>query len=183
MSTPTAIPTVVDGDLVQVMDSMPYGVYIVGSSDAEGEMNGMMADWVMQVSFRPRLMAVSFENDAHTLANIKGNGRFSVNFLPANDDGRKIAAKFAQPYDGAKVLGRTERQKAVVHHKMEAVSHTTSPRGTPILTGATAWLECDVRQFLGVGDHTMVVAEVMGGELVSDAETLSSAFTGWTYSG
>ena len=41
-------------------------LYIVGSHDTASENNGMMADWVMQVSFVPRMVAVSFENDPHT---------------------------------------------------------------------------------------------------------------------
>jgi flavin reductase (DIM6/NTAB) family NADH-FMN oxidoreductase RutF len=183
MATVTAIPTAIDGELVQVMDAMPYGVYIVGSSDAAGELNGMMADWVMQVSFRPRLLAISFEQDAHTLANIREHGWFVVNFLPANDDGRKLAARFAQPYDGGKVLGRTEGQKAVIHHKIEGIPHSATAHGSPVLDGAMAWVECRSKQFVPAGDHVLVVAEVTGGELRSDQEALSSAYTGWTYSG
>jgi flavin reductase (DIM6/NTAB) family NADH-FMN oxidoreductase RutF len=173
----------VDGDLAQVMDSMPYGMYIVGSRDGNNEPNGMMADWVMQVSFQPRLLAVSFENDAHTLANIRGNGWFTVNFLPASEEGRKVAAQFAQPYDGAKVQGRTIGEKAVVHHKMDGVPHAVALHGAPVLAGAMAWLECQANEFLPIGDHTLVIAEVAAGKLVNNSEPLSSTYTGWTYSG
>jgi flavin reductase (DIM6/NTAB) family NADH-FMN oxidoreductase RutF len=54
------------------MHELPYGLYIIGSKEAEGDkVNGMMADWVMQVSFNPRLVAVAFERDAHTLGNVR----------------------------------------------------------------------------------------------------------------
>ena len=178
-----ATSAAVDGDLGQVMESMPYGVYIVGSRDPIGELNGMMADWVMQVSFRPRLVAVSFENDAHTLANIREQGWFSVNFLPASEEGRRLAAGFGQPYDGAKVMGRTEAQKGLIHHKMDGVPHQIAAGGTPVLDGASAWIECRAQQFITTGDHTLVIGEVRNGGLRSAAETLSSAYTGWTYSG
>lgn len=36
--------------------------------------NGMMADWLGQVSFKPRLVCVAIESDAHILANIRSNG-------------------------------------------------------------------------------------------------------------
>lgn len=173
----------VDGELAQVMDSMPYGVYIVGSRDSNNEANGMMADWVMQVSFHPRLVGVSFENDAHTLANIKGSGWFTVNFLAASEAGRKVAAGFVQPYDGGKVRGRTAGEKAVVHHKMDGVPHAVTMHGAPVLTDAVAWIECQAKQFVPAGDHTLVIGEVMGGKLVNDSDALSSAYTGWTYSG
>lgn len=162
---------------------LSYGVHVIGSVSADGEHNAMLADWVMQVSFHPRLLAVSFENDAHTLANIRSNGWFTVNFLPASEEGRKVAARFAQPYDGGKVRGRTVGEKAVVHHKMDGVPHAVAVHGAPVLTGAMAWLECQVNQFVPTGDHTLVIGEVMAGKLVNDSEPLSSTYTGWTYSG
>jgi flavin reductase (DIM6/NTAB) family NADH-FMN oxidoreductase RutF len=175
--------TQIDGELAQVMEAMPYGVYIVGSRDQNNERNGMMADWVMQVSFSPRLIGVSFENDAHTLANIRGNGWFTVNFLPASDQGRKVAALFAQPYDGAKVVGRTAAGKSTLHHKLDGVPHAVALHGAPILNESMAWIECRATELITTGDHTLVIAEVMTGRLVNDAEPLSSTYTGWTYSG
>ena len=117
------------GRAALVMDQMPYGLYIVGTHDSEGEPNGMMADWVMQVSFQPRLVAVALELDARTLANIRATGRFSVALLPEDEDGRKLAAKFAQPYMGAKVAGRSMGERAALHHKMESVPHFFSKNG------------------------------------------------------
>jgi len=78
MTTAMLEPTTrVDGDEPsRALGEMPYGLYIVGSKSDEGP-NGMMADWVMQVAFAPRLVAVSIENDAHTLANINRSGVFN----------------------------------------------------------------------------------------------------------
>ena len=45
----------------------------------------MLADWVMQVSFKPRLVAAGIENDARTLRFIKETGTFSVNLLHEKD--------------------------------------------------------------------------------------------------
>src|SRR3990172_1903114 len=93
-----------EDEIIRAMDCMPYGLYIIGSKMDEG-VNAMMADWVMQVSFKPRLVAVSFENDARTLANIKANGVFTVNFLSEGEESMHLAGRFAQPYFGAKVHG------------------------------------------------------------------------------
>ena len=75
-------------NLQRVMHEMPYGLYIIGSKEAgtgdgEARVNGMMADWVMQVSFDPRLVAVSFENDSHTLGNVREHRFFTANLLSA----------------------------------------------------------------------------------------------------
>lgn len=171
-----------ESDVAKVMDEMPYGFYIVGST-MDGEVNGMMADWVMQVSFDPRLVAVAFENDAHTLQNIRINKHFTLNALSQGEDSMNLAAKFAQPYFGAKVKGRTRAVAEEVHRKLVGIPHTTTANGCPILAAAMAWMECEAEQFVETGDHTLVVARVLGAKLLRDAQPLTSSYTGWNYSG
>ena len=172
-----------DGNASKVMGQMAYGLYIVGSHDTAGENNGMMADWVMQVSFVPRMVAVSFENDAHTLANIRDTGSFTVNMLPQDDAGRALAARFGQPYDGSKVAGRSSGEKRNFHHKLDGVGYTLSEFGSPVLDGALSWMECKAEEFLPLGDHTLVAGRVVGSEIRGDGEILTSSYAGWTYSG
>ena len=160
---------------------MPYGLYIVGSRSDEGP-NGMMADWVMQVAFDPRLVAVSLENDAHTLANINKSGVFSVNLLSAGEFA--LAANFAQPYYGSKIKGRGSPARDEVHHKLDGVSHEPGAQtGCPVLTDALAWLECRVSKTVPMGDHTLVVGRVVEGGVLREGEPLTSTITGWPYSG
>jgi flavin reductase (DIM6/NTAB) family NADH-FMN oxidoreductase RutF len=168
-------------EIEEVMAQMPYGLYIVGSL-GEDEANGMMADWVMQVAFEPRMVAVSFENDAHTLENIRANSVFTVNVLSQDKESMDLAAKFAQPYYGSKVTGRGGEELRV-HHKLDGIAYSESSQGCPILDDAMAWLECEATTFIPVGDHTMVIGEVLDGRLERDAEPLTSGYTGWTYSG
>jgi flavin reductase (DIM6/NTAB) family NADH-FMN oxidoreductase RutF len=169
--------------LASVMDEMPYGLYVIGSM-AGGDVNGMMADWVMQVSFNPRLIAVAFENDARTLENIRSTKVFTVNALSQDEDSMELAGKFAQPYYGAKIKGRTRTVAEEVHHKLEGIRHTKTAAGCPVLDAAMAWLECEAEQFVAAGDHTVVIAKVRDGRVVRDnAEPLTSSYTGWNYSG
>ncbi len=169
-------------DIKRVMDEMPYGLYIVGSR-MDGEVNGMMADWVMQVSFNPRLVAVAFELDARSLENIRVSKVFTVNLLSQDRDSMDLAAKFAQPYYGAKVKGRKGEAAELVHHKLEGVPYSLTASGCPVLDAAMAWLECQAQEFLPVGDHMLVIGSVLDGAVVREAEPLTSAYTGWTYSG
>ena len=171
-----------EDEVKRAVNEMPYGIYIVGSK-MDGEVNAMMADWVMQVSFEPRLVAVAFELDARSLENIRANKVFTVNLLSQDKDSMDLAAKFAQPYYGAKVKGRSEREAEKVHHKLEGIPHSLTGRGCPILEAAMAWLECQAEQFLPVGDHILVTGRVLDGRVLRDAEPLTSSYTGWTYSG
>lgn len=141
----------------------------------------MVAEWVMQVSFRPQLLAVAIENHARTLANINATGVFSVNVLP--EDAMDLAAKFAQPYFGSKIRGRGLPAAAEVHRKLVGIPHRLGTTGCPLLHDALAWLECVVEQAVPVGDHTLVVGRADAGAVQQDADLLTSAITGWVHSG
>ena len=100
----------------EAMHALPYGIYVIGSveqgDDGEPQPNGMIADWVMQVSFEPRLIAVAFERDSSSLARIRKNDAFTVNLLIAEQDGLELARRFVQPSDGSKVKGRSAEAQA-----------------------------------------------------------------------
>jgi len=181
-AAPAEVINVTEDPIAHVMDEMAYGLYIVGST-LDGEANGMMADWVMQVSFKPRLVAVAVENDARTLQNVRENQLFTVNFLSQDRDSMELAGKFAQPYYGAKVKGRDRSAAREVHHKLDGISHAKTANGCPVLDAAMAWLECRAQHFVPAGDHTIVIGEVLDGKLVRDSEPLTSSYTGWAYSG
>jgi flavin reductase (DIM6/NTAB) family NADH-FMN oxidoreductase RutF len=172
-----------DEQLERVMHEMPYGLYIVGSKEADGKVNGMMADWVMQVSFEPRLVAVSFENNSHTLANLRERPHFTVNLLAQDDASMELARAFAQPFSGAKVAGRKGEEATKVHYKLDGLDYRLTGRGCPVLAAAMAWMECEADQFLAIGDHTLVVAGVLDGRVERETEPLTSTYTGWSYSG
>jgi flavin reductase (DIM6/NTAB) family NADH-FMN oxidoreductase RutF len=170
-------------EIERVMHEMPYGLYIIGSLEADGRVNGMMADWVMQVSFDPRLVAVSFEPSSHTLSNILERSYFTVNLLGQDDRSMDMARRFAQPFSGEKVTGRKGEERTKVHYKLDGLAFTTTDNGCPILDGAIAWFECIVNEPRPIGDHVLVIADVLDGAVIGQGEPLTSSYTGWTYSG
>lgn len=162
------------------MHEMPYGVYVLGSVDDAGP-NVMVADWVMQVSFDPRMVAVAFERDSSTLGRVRANGRLSVNLLPADDDSMRMAMGFVQPANPSKVEGRNAATGRV--DKLAGVAHRIIEGGLPVLEDAVAWLRCEADQFIEAGDHVLVLARVLEGDTGESAEPLTTLYTGWTYSG
>jgi flavin reductase (DIM6/NTAB) family NADH-FMN oxidoreductase RutF len=166
--------------LARVMEAMPYGLYIIGSRSAEGD-DGMMADWVMQTSFRPRLIAAAFENDAHTLANIRQTSTFTINLLAQDERSMTLARGFAQPYLDAKIGGRRDAEGT--HHKLDETDFTRAENGCAVLSAAVGWIECRAQEFIPAGDHTLVIALVTGGDLRRDTDLLTSTYTGWSYGG
>jgi flavin reductase (DIM6/NTAB) family NADH-FMN oxidoreductase RutF len=171
-------------EIERVMHELPYGLYIIGSREEDGgKVNGMMADWVMQVSFEPRLVAVAFEGDSHTLANIRARTFFTVNLLSQGVESMDLARRFAQPYSGEKVKGRRGAEATAVHYKLDGLPYDVTENGCPVLEAAMAWFECRAEEFVSIGDHIIAVGRVLDGAVVREAEPLTSTYTGWTYSG
>lgn len=179
---PTGVQTE-RGDIAQALEEMPYGVYIIGSS-RRGEPNGMIADWVMQVAFRPHRVAVSFEKDSYSLASIQANNAFTVNLLAhGNGAGMALAQHFVQPHRASKVKGRVEPLASSTYEKLDAVEYTTTSRGCPILSDALMWLDCTAEDFVDVGDHILVIGHVVDAAVVSSDQPLLSLDIPWPYSG
>ena len=117
-----------DDDTREALDELPYGVYVIGSSDGQTP-NAMIADWVMQVSFEPRMVAVAFEDDSHSLSRIRNNLAFTINLLTEEPDSLELARHFLQPYNASKIKGRSEGDLA---------SHVFRlPRSFPLPLGRT----------------------------------------------
>jgi flavin reductase (DIM6/NTAB) family NADH-FMN oxidoreductase RutF len=161
------------------LDMMNYGMYVIGSRGPMGR-NVMAAHWLMQVSFKPRMVALSLENDARTLANIRETRVFSVNVM--GQDSMELVASFLQPANPTKVLGRNVIGTAPID-KLAGVPHRTMATGCPILRDALAWFECEVEGGLPTGDHTLIVARVTDGGQIHAGNPLRDDDLGWTYSG
>lgn len=168
--------------VAEAMHQMPYGVYAIGSVDAQ-EANVMVADWVMQVSFDPRLVAVVLEGDSSTLRRIRASGCFSINLLTAEPDSLRMAMQFVQPTDASKVEGRAEAAARQYHQKLDGIEYARSSRGLPLLEDALMWLECTLESETPTGDHVLVLGRVVDGRVQGSAEPMTTAYTGWTYSG
>jgi flavin reductase (DIM6/NTAB) family NADH-FMN oxidoreductase RutF len=168
--------------VAEALETMPYGLYVVGSRSASGERNGMMADWLMQVSFKPRLVCCSVENDATTLRYLRETGLFTVNVLPVEE--RALAMNFAQPRDASKIKGRSEEGSARIYDKLAGINYTLGEQTEcPVLDDALAWLECEVDQFVPAGDHTLVIGRVLDGAVLREGDALTQKALGWQYAG
>jgi len=161
---------------------LSYGVHVIGSRANDGQLNVMLADWVMQVSFNPRLVTVAIENDARTLRFIKETGVYSVNLLHEKD-GLEIARAVVMPAEGRKIKGRSGDAAAAVHDKLARLEYGIHENGCPVLDKALAWFTCDVQEMHMAGDHTLVIGRVTDGDLLRHGEMLIERELGWEYGG
>src|SRR3954451_17185316 len=64
--------------------TFPSGLYVIGSRDGDRR-NAMTANWVTQVSFDPKLVAVSIDHTALTHELISASNAFTVNTIDRED--------------------------------------------------------------------------------------------------
>lgn len=154
------------------LNMMPYGFYAITSRN-EDEVNAMVANWVMQVSFEPRLIALGLQKTSYSHGLIEAGQVFAVNIFNKADT------------EAIKPFTKSRFKKP---DKMENVTYSVGPEtGCPILEGAAAYIECRVVGKLDVdGDHDIVVGEVVGGDVFKPgkaADSLTLVDLGWSYAG
>jgi flavin reductase (DIM6/NTAB) family NADH-FMN oxidoreductase RutF len=118
----------------------------------------MTANWVTQLSFAPKLVGVSVERTAITHQLVQEGGRFSVS-LVARDD-RAVVRRFTKPVE-VDVDAKT----------LNGFPYLERVTGAPILSQAAAFLDCEVRQTVEVGDHSLFVGEVVDAGFLADEDT------------
>jgi flavin reductase (DIM6/NTAB) family NADH-FMN oxidoreductase RutF len=143
---------------------------VVGSKGAGDDLNAMTANWVVQVSFHPPLVAVAIEHDSHTRQLIDQGNVFSINVVRAGPDAEELVGKFVKP---------AKR----VANKLEDEDFTTGETGAPLLTRALSWVDCRVVNQLPAGDHILYVGEVVGAGVNGDGKPLTIEELGWHYGG
>lgn len=151
---------------------MPYGFYSLTSRYGD-DINAMVCNWVTQVSFEPRLLIVGLQKTCYTYELIEKGGVFTLNIFKAVD--KEALMPFTK--------GRDKRPD-----KMENTEYTEAPEtGCPILKGAAAYIECRmIRMINANGDHDILVGEVIGGDILQEAEVdeiLTLVDLGWSYAG
>jgi flavin reductase (DIM6/NTAB) family NADH-FMN oxidoreductase RutF len=155
----------------RVLWTMPSGLYVLGSRDGERR-NAMTINWVTQVSFAPKLVAASLEHDAFTHELIEAGRVFSCSIIDRED--RAIVRKFTKPVE-IDLDART----------LNGFPFHDGISGAPILDQAVAYVDCEVRQTVEVGDHTLFIGEVVdaGFQRPEDTPVLSMQDTRMNYGG
>jgi flavin reductase (DIM6/NTAB) family NADH-FMN oxidoreductase RutF len=155
----------------RVLWLMPSGLYVLGSR-AGSRRNLMTLNWASQVASDPKLLAVSIESAAVTRALVHEGRIFSLNIIDRKD--RAVVRKFVKPLpdDGdPSELGGFAVESMVT--------------GAPVLELAAAWIECEVRQEVPCGSHTLFLGEIVGcGQRAGgDVEVLRMEDTRMNYGG
>ncbi len=129
-------------ELRSVLGKFVTGVTVVTTVGADGEKIGVTVNSFSSVSLDPPLVLWSLDKKSRSHAFFERADSFVINILSSGQ--METSQKFA-------------RQSV---DKFAGTAHELSPRGNPILSGCTAYLECKSVQRYPGGDHTIFIGEV-----------------------
>jgi len=125
---------------------IPYGLYILTSGKAGGDVAGRVVSWVTQASFEPPLLVAAVKTGSVVYDLIKDSGVFVLNVLAKGQ--QDLANTFFKPVQGdGRILG--------------GEAFRPGSTGAPVLESTPAFVECRVVDTVEKGDHTIFVGEVV----------------------
>ena len=125
------------------------GVSLITSSGPHGQ-NVMAAEWAMQISHKPMLIAIFIHEGNTTFKNIKQTKEFGIN---VSSEEQTMAVNIAGGYS------RTEIDKLKIKDAFDVIS--SKKLNVPMIAGCTINVECKLVTMKKLGDHTMIVGRAV----------------------
>ncbi len=147
------------------LGKMVYGIYVLTTAYEE-RINGMIASWVSQVSFDPPLIMAAVHPRRYSHQLIRQSGAFVLHVIAK--DRKALLSRFKGP-DPMEKFSVLEWEKGKT--------------GCPVLRDCIAYMECEVRQSLMPGNHTLFIGEVVEGYMRADRSSLDTGDYDGTYTG
>lgn len=147
-----------DSDLDKAMGRLSGGLYIISAKKGDLK-SAMLASWVAQASFDPPGISIAVAKDRAIEALMQVGDQFVLNILEEGNYQHLMKHFLKRFKPGA--------------DRFEGVNTQTAENGSPILTDALAYLECEVVRRMECSDHWIVYSKVTNGR-VSKPESLTA---------
>jgi 3-hydroxy-9,10-secoandrosta-1,3,5(10)-triene-9,17-dione monooxygenase reductase component len=125
----------------QVLGHFPTGVTVITAA-AGGQPVGLAVGSFASLSLEPPLVLFCAAQSSSSWPKIRDAGGFCVNILA--DDQEDVCRTFASKGTD----------------KFSGIGWKHSVFGSPILDGVLAWIECEIAEIVGQGDHDIVIGKV-----------------------
>ncbi len=117
------------------------GITVATVMGHDGKPHGMTANSFTSVSLNPPLVLICVAHKAATHGPFSNAKAFAINILADNQ--QDLSVRFASTHP----------------NRFEGLDWRPGPLGAPLLSGALAVLECEMRQTIEAGDHTIFLGE------------------------
>jgi flavin reductase (DIM6/NTAB) family NADH-FMN oxidoreductase RutF/rubredoxin len=156
-----------DGERISFMDDkalydITYGLYIITVRDQD-RINGQIANTVFQVTAEPKTITVCINKENLTHEMIMRAKRFGVCILSTDT-----------PMD---IIGLFGFKSGRDTDKFAGLDYINAQGGSPIIIDhCLGYLECNVKQTVDVGTHTMFIGDVIDAMVFKKDKPLTYAY-------
>jgi len=147
-----------DADVDRALGRLSGGLYIITAKKGDVS-SAMLASWIVQASFKPLGFSIAVAKDRAIESLMQVGDRFVLNVLEENNY-QKLMRHFLKRF-----LPGADR--------FEGIKTQPAQNGSPILTEALAYMECEVNSRMDCGDHWVVYSTVYAGK-VSNPDALTA---------
>lgn len=148
------MPDSVVSPIARALGRVPSGLFIV-TTVRDRRPVGFLGSFVMQMGFEPPTVCVGVGKTRPHLEDIRRSGRFALSVLDAQS--RPLMGTFLR-----------KLPEGVSAFDGLALLHSAS--GSPVLSGALAWVDCKLTGEFETGDHIVVFGEVVEGAILREGE-------------
>ena len=147
-----------DADLDKALGRLSGGLYIITAQQGDVK-SAMLASWVNQASFNPLGLTIAVAKDRAIESLMQVGDKFVLNILEEGNY-QPLMKHFLKRFPpGA--------------DRFEGVKTQPAENGTPILTDALSYVECEVASRMDAVDHWIVYSTVYAGK-VSKPDSLTA---------
>ena len=147
---------------MKVMNKITYGLYVL-TARCGNQYNGCIINTLAQVTSSPNRVSVTVNKGNFTEYMIRSSGRFNVSMIDESA-GFELFTHFGFS------SGRWG-------NKFYDYALKKAQNGLPFIDdGACAYLSCEVVQSVDLGTHTMFIADVADGEVLSEKAPMTYAY-------
>lgn len=132
---------------------IPSGIYIITIGAGESA-TGMLASWVQQAGFEPPMISLAVKQGRPLSDRLESGEPFVVNVVAEGQT--KFLKHFGKGFEPGEPA-------------FEGIQLAETAVGVPALAEALATLECRSSAAADSSDHRVIIAQVIGGKLQSEA--------------
>ena len=147
---------------IDVMDKITYGLFVLTAKDGEKD-NGCIINTAMQVTVMPNCIVVAVNKESYTHDMISKTKEFNISILDETsqfETYKKLGFKSGRDFD-----------------KFTEVNFARAKNGIVYLTKeCNGYISGNVIQTIDLETHTLFVAEVTDGEVLSDKSSVTYAY-------
>ncbi len=147
---------------LKVLHKISYGVYVIASKRGD-EINGLVANSVIQTSADPATISVCLNRDNYTNRFIEESGVFTISILEEDT-----------PMD---LIGNFGFHSGRDRDKFAEVEYGTGKTGTPFIKDhSVGYIEAEVVDSVDVETHTIFICKLVNAESFNDKDPMTYAY-------